>query len=161
MSVNLEKMSDNAYSQFMKISFEHQVEELIREENLSKEEAELETRKELDEMLPQGLETPDNYLYSIRHDEHVVGYLWFLSEMNEDVKQVFLCDFLIYEDERCKGYGKAALVEMEKLAQDLQCKECVLFVEGINENAKKLYLKCGYQVLREHNYGYFMKKSIA
>lgn len=161
MSVRLEKMSKDAYAHFIQVSFEHHVEELMQEENMSKEEAEIETRKELDEMLPQGMDTADNYLFSVECDRRVVGYLWFLTEMNEGVKQAFLCDFQIDEEERGNGYGKAALAEMDKTAQKLECKECVLFVEGINEIAKQLYSKCGYQVLREHNYGYFMKKSIA
>jgi len=36
------------------------------------------SRKEYDELLPQGLETPDNYLYTIADSEsNAIGMLWF------------------------------------------------------------------------------------
>lgn len=160
MAVILEKMSEEEYSKFYKISFETQVEELIREENLSRNDAENETKKELEEMLPLGIDTNDNFLLSIKNDDNVIGYIWFLTEYNEDIKQSFLCDFMIFEEYRGKGYAKEALVEMEKMAADMMCKESVLFVADENIIAQRLYSKCGYQVLRKHNYGQFMKKEI-
>lgn len=160
MSIFLEKMSQEAYEQFWNSSFEHHVDELIREEHFSKEAAEEETRRELEEMLPQGQDTPDNYLLSINSDECVIGYLWFLTEMTEGTKQAFLCDFLIYEENRRRGYGKDALMELEKAVGDSGCAEIVLFVEAENKEALQLYLKRGYGILREHNYGYYMKKAI-
>ena len=153
-------MTEQEYAAFYRTSFEHQTEELMREEELTREEAESETQKELDEMLPNGQVTPDNYLFSIKKQRETAGYLWFMTEMNEDVKQAFLCDILVYEQYRRNGCGEAALAEMERLAKGMDCRKCVMFVDGNNHAAKSLYEKCGYEALREHSYGYFMKKTI-
>lgn len=160
MSVTLSRMSETEYSEFYRMSFENHVEELIRKENLLIDEAERETRAELDEMLPLGLDTPDNYLLSVGLQDIAVGYIWFLTELVDGVRQAFICDFLIYENYRGRGYGQSALSQMEKKASELMCSESILFVEEDNTAARKLYSKCGYNMVRRHNYGYFMKKPI-
>lgn len=160
MCICLERMSKEEYLDFYKTSFESHVEELIREEALSREVAESESHNELQGMLPDGLDTADNFLYSIKLEGDTVGYIWFLTEMNEAVKQAFICDFLIYEKYRGNGYGHAVLSKMEELAQDYLCQESVLFVEEENIKARKLYEKSGYQIIKNHDYGFYMKKKL-
>lgn len=158
MNVTLETMTEAEYSSFFRTSLEHHADELMREENMSKKAAETEARKELAEMLPQGYATADNYLLNIKAQGHVAGYLWFLTEINESVPQAFICDILVFDEYRRKGCGRSALSEMEKLAKNMHCKQCVLFVEAMNTAAMSLYTKCGYHILHEHSYGYFMIK---
>lgn len=158
MSLVLQPMSEAEYAAFYQTSLEHHVEELIRKENMPPEEAEAETKAELAEMLPEGLSTPDNCLFQVLAEDTGVGYLWFLTELTEGVKQLFLCDFTIDPPFRGKGYARAALAEMEKLALELECKECVLFVENENKAAESLYFQCGYQVQQAHSYGNYMVK---
>ena len=159
-SIILEKMSKDEYLEFYKISFESQVEELMLKEALSQEAAEDEAENELKEMLPDGLETENNFLFSIKLQDQIVGYIWFLTEYHEKVKQAFICDFMIYKEFRNKGYGQSALSKMEKAAHEYGCKESVLFVEENNIIAQKLYEKAGYKVIDKHSYGFFMKKSL-
>ena len=84
--------------------------ELIEEADMTEEEAEKETMEELAGMLPDGLDTEDNYLMTIRRktDDAQVGFIWTLHEYNDDVKQSFLCDFEIYEKYRRNGYATEA-----------------------------------------------------
>ena len=159
-SIILKKMSKDEYLEFYKISFESHVEELMLKEALSQEAAEDETKDELKEMLPDGLETKNSFLFSIKLQDHIVGYIWFLIEYHEKVKQAFICDFMIYKEYRNKGYGQLALSKMEKVAHDYCCKESVLFVEENNMIAQKLYEKTGYEVIDKHNDGFFMKKNL-
>lgn len=71
-----------------------------------------------------------------------------------------MCDFVIYESKRRKGYATAALNEMEKNAVEAGCQESVLFVADNNYAARELYIKCGYQFLRQMDYGKYMIKQL-
>lgn len=57
---------------------------------------------------------------------------------------MLLCDFVIYEPERRKGYASKALNLMEKNAAEFGCQESVLLVANENEAAKKSYANQGY-----------------
>ena len=160
MRIELRKMDQQEYDAFYERSFNHHVQELIDEEHMSCEEAEKETTNELAEMLPEGMDTKDNFLMSIHRSEDNawIGFIWTLHEMTEGVKQSFICDFEIYEDYRRNGYATETLELMEKEAKTAGCAESVLFVTNHNEAANRLYEKCGYQFLRDMEYGRYMKK---
>ena len=160
MKIELRRMNLEEYKIFYDRSFRHHMQELMDEEHMSREEAEKETTKELAEMLPEGMDTKDNFLMCIHRseDDEWIGYIWTLHEMTEGVKQNFICDFEIYEDYRRKGYAKETLELMEKEAKIAGCAESVLFVTYDNEAASALYEKCGYRFLRDMEYGRYMKK---
>ena len=161
MKVKLIKMNQEEYDVFYQKSFEHHVRELILEEKMSEKAAEKETTEELRAMLPEGLNTENNYLMTIFDEkEEPVGFIWTLHEYSEDIKQSFLCDFEIYEKDRRKGYASESLKQMENDAKQAGCRESVLFVADENAAAIALYEKCGYVSFREFNYGKYMKKTL-
>lgn len=136
--------------------------ELLEETHMSQEEAVKETKEELAEMLPDGENTESNYLMTIeeKDSKELVGFIWTIHEETEGKKQSFLCDFVIYESKRRKGYATAALNEMEKNAIEAGCQESVLFVADNNYAARELYIKCGYQFHRQMDYGKYMIKPL-
>ena len=162
MNIRLRAMTAKEYEDFYEYSIIHHADELMEEINLTADEAMAETEKELQEMLPDGLETKDNCLMTIEDaaDHRTVGFIWYLSERTDGVKQAFLCDFVIYHQERRKGYATAALREMEKLARRRGCTESVLFVSHVNLPARNLYAGCGYVFLKKGDYGEFLKKKL-
>ena len=90
-----------------------------------------------------------------------VGWIWFFYEENEKgIKQVFLSDFLIYEDERRKGYAAAALHEMEQKAKADGRTEVILYVWEHNVPGFNLYQKCGYTAVQQSESGTAMKKML-
>ena len=162
MNIQLRKMTAQEYSDFYEYSKNHHAEELMKELNMTPDEALIETEQELIEMLPDGLNTADNFLFVIEGlaDRKKVGFMWYLFESTDHVKQVFLCDFVIQERDRRKGYATAALYEMEKHAGDNGSRESLLFVANDNTAAKKLYAGCGYGFLKNGDYGVFLKKTL-
>ena len=92
-------------------------------------------------------------------DQKAVGILWYLFEMTDGVKQVFLSDLIIKEEERRKGYASAALIEMERDAQRNGCVESIIYVWKHNSPGINLYTKCGYVAFRELDDGMYMKKA--
>ncbi len=156
-------MSLQEYEEFYTYSVNNHAEELMQEKNLSVEKALDLAKEEFEEMLPNGLATGDNYLMIVEDgtDGRSVGFIWYLIEKTEGVKQVFLCDFLIKEDERRKGYASIALKDIQENAVKFGCKESVLFVSKDNAPAINLYIKNGYTPFKEFEYGTYMKKTIS
>ena len=155
-------MTADEYAAFYHSSFEHHVEELILEEKMSEEEAKAEAKKELLEMLPNGPDTADNCLMAIKRKagQQMIGYIWTLYEFNDEIKQCFLCDFMIEEAYRRHGYGTQALFLTERIAKEQGCREIVLFAANANRPAEALYRKCGYQVRKPYSYGKYMFKAL-
>lgn len=162
MEVQLREMSTDEFKIFFENSVFDYANDLVKSSNIMMDEARIQAQKEFKEMLPNGLETKDNVLRIIVDvaEQKVVGIIWYLFEMTDDIKQVFLSDFIIKEEERRKGYASAALIEMERDAQRNGCTESVIYVWKHNLSGINLYTKCGYVAFRELDDGMYLKKRI-
>lgn len=162
MSVILRTMTDDEYEVFYRWSVEQQAEELMEEHQISRQSAIKEAETEIAQMLPRGLHTEQNHLLTIEEcdSKRSVGFIWTVHEETSGRKQSFICDFAIWESERLKGYGAAALCLSEKLAAEAGCRESVLFVADRNAAARALYIKCGYRSLRRQSYGAYLVKQL-
>lgn len=158
--MELTEMTEEEYACFYSSSLHHHVSELMEQENLSQETAEAEAKKELAEMLPEGRNTADNCLMSIKEGSRIIGYIWTMYECCDGIKQAFVCDFYIEEADRRKGFGTQALLQAENLAREQSCRESVLFVANGNGAAEALYRKSGYGVREPHSYGKYMVKTL-
>lgn len=160
MSILIRKMTEDEFEHFRRISVEDQAKELMEESPLSFEDALKAAEEEFSGMLPDGLLTADNHLMAVveENTKEVVGSVWTLHEETEGRKQSFLCDFVIRESKRRRGYGAEALRLTEKYAAEAGCLESVLFVADRNAPAKALYQKCGYRSLRQEAYGEYLIK---
>lgn len=115
---------------------------MVKSSGITMDEALIQAQREFEEMLPNGLETKDNILRFIvdAAEEKSVGVIWYLFEMTDGVKQVFLSDFIIKEEERRKGYASAALIEMEQDAWRDECVESIIYVWKHNLPGFNLYI---------------------
>lgn len=162
MKVRLRKMSSTEFERFKLESIAEYTEDLFTSQKLSKEEAMKQAETDFIEMLPNGIETSNQCLMMIEDSEckSQVGFIWFLYEVTDGINQVFLNDLKIYEKERRKGYGAAALLEMERIGKEAGCSESILYVWKHNPNGKKLYIKAGYTYFKDADEGIYMKKMI-
>lgn len=160
MPITIRNMTQQAYDAFYRWSVEQHTAELMEQKCIPWKEASKEASEELSGMLPDGLQTEHNYLMTIVSGEKSIGYIWTLHEETDGKKQSFLCDFAIREDKRRKGYGTEALRLMEKQAADAGCVESILFVADRNAEARMLYEKSDYRVLRQAGYGKYMIKEL-
>ena len=161
MAVTIRPMRAQEFETFWQWSVENHTKELMEQLCLPEDTAAKEAVAELTEMLPKGLHTEHNYLMTILENMETVGFVWTLHEEFQGRKQSFLCDFVIWQAKRRQGYATAALKLVEETAVEAGCQESVLFVRDDNAAARALYQKCGYQVLRQKDYGKFMVKQIA
>jgi GNAT superfamily N-acetyltransferase len=155
-------MTPAEFSAFRDRSAADYAADLQKSQSIPPDEALCQARQEFDGTLPHGADTPGHFLMTIRDasDGQAVGLIWYLYEQTDGVKQVFLSDFLIYEEHRRKGYATAALAEMERLARADGCTESVLYVWQHNPAGIGLYEKCGYVPFRQMEDGMYLKKKM-
>ena len=116
------------------------------------------SRAEFVELLPQGVETPDNHLMEIlaSGDGPVVGHLWFAVETRGEQRVAFVYDIVVLDAHRRRGHATLALQALERLAGPLGFGRVSLHVAGDNDAAQRLYRHAGFAVM-----GVSMSKPVA
>ena len=110
--------------------------------------------------LPQTTDTADHSLLCIEYgtsDETVpetIGYLWY--KVIDDGETVFILDFVLFEEFRGQGHGKATLKALEQRLLDSSVEQIKLRVAVDNKQALGLYERIGFSVT-----GYNMVKVLA
>jgi len=111
----------------------------------SEEEAEGKSREEFLRLLPQGVATPEQVLWSItrRSDRQPVGVLW-IQAMQKPRPVAFIYNIEIFPAFRHNGYAEQAMRLLEDEARRLGLEGIRLHVFGHNRAARPLYEKLGY-----------------
>lgn len=104
------------------------------------------SRKEFERFLPQGLQSPDNYLFTVYDDGTPVGVIWMKANLERPIKSGFIFELYIDESQRGKGYGKQAMLLIEEQARALGLESLGLHVFAVNDVARNLYERVGYEV---------------
>jgi ribosomal protein S18 acetylase RimI-like enzyme len=112
----------------------------------SKEESLALSQKENDELLPQGLQTPENYFYSIVDSEsRQVGMLWFAVKTKFNARVAYVFDVIIMPERQREGHAFRAFQALEQEVGRLGLSGIALHVFGHNTGAQALYAKLGFQ----------------
>jgi ribosomal protein S18 acetylase RimI-like enzyme len=111
------------------------------------EEASLQlSKKEFDELLPQGLETPDNHLFTIVDSESApVGILWFAVKTKFNARVAYVFDVSVTPLRRHEGHAFRAFIALEDQIRKLGLSGIALHVFGHNTGAQALYAKLGFR----------------
>ena len=120
----------------------------VRSGNWSEEGALERSARETDQLLSDGLKTPEHYLFSIHDDasNRNVGILWFAIVNWGGKRLAFIYDIEVDANDRGKGYGSQALIALEEKVKTLGLNIIGLHVFGHNQVARKLYEKLGYEI---------------
>jgi len=103
--------------------------------------------EEYNKLLPQGLATPKQHLFTIMTDnKKSVGTIWIAEDHRSETPTGFIYDLFIKEPYRGKGLATQAMLLLEEKAKQLGLKMLCLHVFAFNTNAKHLYEKLGYQI---------------
>ncbi len=104
-------------------------------------------KEQIERILSNGLETSDNFIYSIIDEatSNKVGVLWYEIRKKEGIKHAFICDISIYKNHRRKGYATQTFQELEKEVKNKGIFTIKLHVFGHNKPARTLYNKLGYK----------------
>ena len=145
--VHLIPMTEGEFQLYLQTAVREYAEEHVKAGNWHPDDALEKSEKEFQSYLPDGLATPNQYLYMIEDESPAkVGLIW-LAAMNQGVQRfAFIYDFVIYASFRRKGYGQQALLAAEEKVKALGLDTISLHVFGHNQAAIALYEKAGYGI---------------
>ncbi len=143
-AVGFRKMTEEEYSQYLEVNVEDYARERARHFKRPVEEELPVAREQVAGLLKDGLNTKGHFLSKIVDSRtgEAVGLIWY--HVNEVKKAAFLYDILVDEGFRGKGYGKAALEELEERLREMGIGQVALHVFADNKIAISLYNKQGY-----------------
>lgn len=101
MAVTVKKMSSDEFQQYLDYAIENFANEQIKSGNWKQADAINKAKEEHKRLLPDGPNTENNYLFTIRDENLKVGMVW-LTKMDD---KGFIYDINIWKSNQGKGYG--------------------------------------------------------
>lgn len=141
-------MTESTYAAFVSRSIKDYAEDHIRDGLWSSATALEESAKEFAKLLPEGIKTPDHYLFTVVDEgtQRPVGMVWYMVRPGPQGKTGFIYDIHMDKDARGQGYGTQTLNTLEQDAKSRGVTSLSLHVFGHNEGAFRLYQRTGYRM---------------
>ncbi|WPW27782.1 GNAT family N-acetyltransferase [Streptomyces atratus] len=96
--------------------------------------------------LPHGLATEGTHLHVLVHEDEVVGHVWVARhEMHPGMVVGYVFDVEVREEFRGRGYGRALMLQAERIALGAGDDRMGLHVLASNTPALRLYESLGYR----------------
>lgn len=148
--INLTKMTEKEFSKYKNSNF--YVQEIL---NADDNKSEIDANKKADEqfykLLPNGVHTINNFLYSIIEKDlgHTIGMIWFAIEKEKTNIVSFGYDIYIDHEYRKRGYATAALEEAMNKSKKLGANTFQVHVFNHNTESLKLCFSAGFKVIQK------------
>ena len=142
----LRPMTEAEYVEWLRATIPAYAADKVASGQWSEDESLQLSRKEYEELLPQGLTTPDNFLYTIEDSEsRPVGVLWFALKTMFSSQVAYVYDIEVWPKQRRKGHAYRAFRALEQEVRRLGLSGIALHVFGHNTEAQALYAKLGFK----------------
>ncbi len=146
-TVNLRPMTPAEFQAWTAGSVESYAADLARAAQREVDDLLPRAREQFAELLPDGLDTADTWLLVIVGPGGAdVGVLW-IGPHRHEAGVAYVYDIEINEDERGRGYGRAAMLAAEDIVTAAGMTGIGLNVFGFNAGAQRLYESLGYRVV--------------
>ena len=147
-TITLRRMTEAEFQAYLDVAVAEYAEAHVRAGNWPPEDAPRLAREQYAELLPQGVESPEQYLYSLLtpDEPQPVGMVWAAIQERQGQCRAFIYDIRVYEPYRRRGYASAMLRALEPEVRALGATQIGLHVFGDNHGAQALYEKMGYRV---------------
>lgn len=139
--IHFSKMTRQDVMDYKEWAIDSYADDLFKTGSYSIDEAKETSLKEFSDLFKEGIVDDANHINNIYIDQVKIGFVWY-RVIENDV--VWICDFLVYDNHRNKGYAKASLAQLEEEAKKMKLTTIGLHVFGFNVEAISLYEKCGY-----------------
>ena len=142
MKITFRPFTRHEFAQYEEWSIGSYAEALIRSGTETKADALAVSAEEFEELLPDGLDTPDNFLYYAENEYgENVGYVWLTLVETDDV---CIGDFGVSPDYRAQGYGGAILRALEAMLAEKGVRRMSTHVFDCDQTTMRLYKDCGF-----------------
>jgi ribosomal protein S18 acetylase RimI-like enzyme len=104
-------------------------------------------REAFDLLLPNGLDTPESYLFGLREASGgpLLGVLWFAIRQRVADRIAYVYDIVIHPQFQRQGHARRAFRALEDKVRELGLSGIALHVFGHNTGARALYESLGYE----------------
>lgn len=150
--LTLRPMTSNEFVTFRSREIRGHAMEQVRAGYWIEDEAEARSAKQIDSLLPQGINTPEMLLLIAENlDGIAIGYVWVaLQPRPGSETRAWIYGIQIESEQRGNGYGRALLLAAEREIVQRGIGVIGLNVFGLNTVARNLYESAGYQVTLMH-----------
>jgi len=149
-TIHLIPMTESEFEAYLETAIPEYAAENVKAGYWSEDEALERSCKAYHGLLPQGVDTENNYLFRVQIEEssEKIGMIWMKHEAPR--KHGFVFDISLDESQRGKGYGKQTMLALEEKARELGLETIGLHVFAKNALAMKLYSGLGYEVTSQN-----------
>ncbi|OEG14510.1 GNAT family N-acetyltransferase [Enterococcus ureasiticus] len=139
-------MTVTDYKKYLSFAIKDYAQDKVTAGTWNEDEAIALATKSFNELLPEGKDTKNEYLYSIVDDstEKKVGFLWVHLNKTLYDSKFFIYDFIVFEDFRNLGYGRQTIACLDKKAKEMNVSQIDLHVFAHNKGAIHLYEQTGF-----------------
>jgi GNAT superfamily N-acetyltransferase len=145
-AVRLEPMTDDQYARYRLRAEDSYAEGIHGSGAMSLAAARTKSAEDYARLLPDGLATEGNRLWTAYDGDEEVGVLWLAFTDTDEGVSAFGFDFEVREDLRRHGYGRAIMQAAEQVCRELGVVRVGLSVFGDNLGAQALYEQMGFRV---------------
>jgi ribosomal protein S18 acetylase RimI-like enzyme len=138
-------MTQSGYESWLQDAIPAYADDKIASGQWSADEALELSAKEHAELLPLGLATPENFLFTIEDAEsRPVGMLWFAVQTRFGARVAYVLDVSVLPQRQREGHAYRAFRALEVEVQRQGLAGIALHVFGHNKAAQALYSKLGF-----------------
>lgn len=117
---------------------------------MTPDEAVAESRDQFNRYLPQGLDTPRQFLCTAAIAGNEIGIVWFGAQSRGTSEHAFILDIEVGAEHRGKGLGREVMLATERKVRELGMTSIGLHVFATNMPAIALYDGLGYERVQEY-----------
>lgn len=142
----LSNMNDAEFAQYLAVAIPDYAQGKVESGQWAVAESLELSRKSYADLLPQGLKTPDNFLFTVRDGVRPegIGMIWFAAQDRGGQRIAFVYDVSIDPEHQRKGHASRAFSALEAEVQKRGLAGIALHVFGQNTGAQALYHKLGF-----------------
>jgi ribosomal protein S18 acetylase RimI-like enzyme len=143
--IDFRRMAEAEFVRYSEASVEDYARSMARNFVRPIEETRIEARKQVKGLLKQGAHTKGHHMFAVidKNTGDEVGSVWVY--VDDEKKQAFLYDITIAAQHRRKGYGRAVMESLERMAKQMNATSIALHVFADNPAAIRLYQEQGYR----------------
>jgi len=143
VSATLRPMRQDEYDAWLPAAMDGYADDIERA-GASAEAARQKSERDFPALLPKGIETEGQWLYTVEADGEAVGSLWLAEREDDFGRTLFIYQVAIDAAQRGRGLGRAAMLLAEDEARRRGISSVTLNVFGGNDVARNLYRSLDY-----------------
>lgn len=147
LNIKINPMSETEYNIWAPRCLSSYAADKMRTHTLSQTTAEQIAQDDFKRLLPNGLRSDNNFLFSAKDEsENLVGFIWYCIHKTKGRREAFVYDIIVEEQYRNKGYGKQMMLFAEANVKNSGVNKIGLHVFGFNQTAIRLYKSLNYEI---------------